>query len=641
MRVSSFTRLLAVLLTGASIVLATTLFWASQVLNTLDKQDSVYSSLKNRVLVDLAGTIDDYLSAGDSQYLSKASEIITQIQTHSMQTLPKSLAETLDLQMTALDSDIKGKYRAIGKLSGNELALLDNALRQMTGSASSMINYTLEAKQHPLAAQYLKASKDYFVEATNLSIYTYNQVMSPSDATKQSLHRSIENLLSLAEQIDRLDNLGVLNEIDEEEALLGGEAEDRALEIKAELVSWPKRFERDLANTLSLSEQRQIGTESLRADIKRISNTLLDAEQALKDEQNTLKLNVLWFFSASIGLLVMLAAGVYFVQRNQVLNPLRQLRSGFAYLLESNELKRIDNLNANTEVGEIANYFNRLLERQQAENEAREAMLKVINDFMQEMSVSLADISQQSENTSMQVDRTQGMLEDIRELGEQVDGINSEVFENARSTLTTMGQSVGFAEDMLKASSNTQGRVESGQRSLNELLTGVSDVGQVIEMIRTIAEQTNLLALNAAIESARAGEHGRGFAVVADEVRKLAQQTQSSLSDINAQLQILSENSSKVSTEIAALAADAQMQTAHAKELKSNSEGVAQSAQQANRVADQAKGLAKQQSDLLTTFSESMWNMKRQVDSSNNKVSEIQASLQLQMQTIRQSLGLM
>ena len=203
-----------------------------------------------------------------------------------------------------------------------------------------------------------------------------------------------------------------------------------------------------------------------------------------------------------------------------------------------------------------------------------------------------------------------------------------------------MEQSLGFAESMLTASSRTEERVEQGLDSLKELLKGVDDVGQVIEVIKNIAEQTNLLALNAAIESARAGEHGRGFAVVADEVRKLARQTQGSLDDINNQLNRLSENSTMVSEQISALATDAELQTQNAQELKRNSEGVADNAQDANKVAFDAMELAKQQNALLENFSQSMQSMKGQVSESNSLVSDIQHRLQEQMHTIKTSLGL-
>ena len=62
-------------------------------------------------------------------------------------------------------------------------------------------------------------------------------------------------------------------------------------------------------------------------------------------------------------------------------------------------------------------------------------------------------------------------------------------------------------------------------KTMSELSSAATRIGEVIGLIQAIAGQTNLLALNATIEAARAGEAGRGFAVVASEVKYLAGQT--------------------------------------------------------------------------------------------------------------------
>ncbi len=641
MRVSFFTRLLAILLTLASILLATTLLWASHTLLKLQQQDSAYSQLKNSIMVELADHLESYLVQGNNQYLIKSSTLIEQLEAQQLTALPPELEARLSSQLISLNTDINGKYRALGKLSGNETALLDNALRQMAGSASSLINYVQKAsRQTSNALNYYKLASDYYSEVVNLSLSTYQLINDYQPEVEKSLQQSIKNLNLLAVKIEQLPNLGVMTEVDEFSLFVDEEPEDLAAEIKAELVSWPKRYLRDLSSTLSQSKQRDSGTNELREQISLLSKTVIEAEQILKAQQDTVKRKVFWVFGIAIGGLVILAFSVYWVQRKQVLQPLRQLRDGFAFLIESNELKNITVNNPKTEVGEIAEYFNQLIERQRLEGQERANMLNVVSQFMQQMSEYLHTIGQKSNASYQQVNHNEEQLFNIQQLGEQVNHINAQAAENAQSTYEAMQQSVGFAKSMLNASADTQQRIEQGMHSVQELLSGVQGVSNIITVIRTIAEQTNLLALNAAIESARAGEQGRGFSVVADEVRQLAMQTQGSLKEINDQLALLSENSQVVYKQINALTEDAQLQTANAQELKANSEGVANNAQQANKVAINAMELAKQQSDFLQGFTLSMHDMKSQVSESSELVTDIRSQLELQMISIKEGLGL-
>ncbi|MFP3457847.1 hypothetical protein R0J89_16525, partial [Psychrobacter sp. SIMBA_152] len=92
----------------------------SHTLLKLQQQDSADSQLKNSIMVELADHLESYLVQGNSQYLKQSSTLIEQLKAQQLTVLPPELEIRLAAQLTSLNTDINGKYGALGKLSGND-----------------------------------------------------------------------------------------------------------------------------------------------------------------------------------------------------------------------------------------------------------------------------------------------------------------------------------------------------------------------------------------------------------------------------------------------------------------------------------------------------------------------------------------
>ncbi|SHH08330.1 methyl-accepting chemotaxis sensory transducer with Cache sensor [Thermosyntropha lipolytica DSM 11003] len=188
---------------------------------------------------------------------------------------------------------------------------------------------------------------------------------------------------------------------------------------------------------------------------------------------------------------------------------------------------------------------------------------------VEEITKGAVSQAQDTEKGALEINALGGVIEEnsrnILELVkavEEVDKLKNEGLETLRTLLAK-------TEESNQAAGQIFGVIEE----TNQSAEGIKKASQVI---RSIAEQTNLLALNAAIEAARAGEAGRGFAVVAEEVRKLAEESASSIQEIENIIDELSLKTRDAVDAMLEVKKIVEAQTASVDSTREKFEGIAQ-----------------------------------------------------------------
>lgn len=637
MRVSAFSRVSSFILLGLSLIFLGVLFWSSHKLNTIEKKQAVYSSVKQSLMVNVVTDLSGYLQSGNTLLLTDATKAVEQAETKLVDLGFKRSSDVIK-QLQSINNRIGQDYRSIGKLSGQEAALLFNAERSLFSELSRLFDYAQKGSgDNPSVSQkYTQIGSDLILLIGEL-VHTRERLFN-GEISQDVLGQVLNSIQQEISRLEQLPELGVKEELpDQSMMLVQREAKELGPKIISEMASLVNRYPRELSSTLDLIAERELAFKSISDDIAQIQVIAVAAEKQLIDIQQE------QLFQIKVTIVVLVAALLFFafinflLLKRMVLTPLRSLRDAMQQLLEQQQLNYLPGADKKTEFGEVAKFFNGMLEQTKSGEAQKSRQMSVVNDALKTVIKELQELVSSSHKTQTSAELTIDGINQLNELTNSLNDCTAALEQNALGTQKSMQTSREYIRKLSDASKMNEQAMSSAKTSVNELAVSVEQVNSALSVISGIADQTNLLALNAAIEAARAGEQGRGFAVVADEVRQLAQKTQSSLTSIDSTLGKLAEASAAIDNSYQNIIETSSNQHEYVNVLVDTADEVSKKAQVSSDEAKTSLQLAEQQSLRVTAFSEEirllienmshahrlLQNVEQQVDKQQSEIEQV------------------
>ena len=324
------------------------------------------------------------------------------------------------------------------------------------------------------------------------------------------------------------------------------------------------------------------------------------------------------FLQTGIVSLIIVAIAIVVVAfvATRISGPIRGITDVINELAAGNTNIAIPERDGNDEVGKIVRavsvFREGLLRQKQLEEEQRQTEIRnreeqrrllhemadnfetSVGGVVSEVGASSRELNGMAKSMSKTAEDTRTKATAVAAASEEA-STNVQTVASATEELTSSSSEISHqVSESAKVAAEAVTQAQGSERSIQELVTAVGHIGEVVKMITDIAEQTNLLALNATIEAARAGDAGKGFAVVANEVKNLASQTGKATEEIESQIKAVeattgeaeisirnvSETITRIDQIAASVAAAVEQQTAATREIARNIDQAAAAAQE-------------------------------------------------------------